>query len=169
MKRRYIANIHIQQLTVYTLLFPLIFSVNIAEAKEIIGIYEKIKINSVGLIFKAKIDTGAKNSSLNIRDIHLAQRKGKIWVKFQITDKDGKSALLDKPLERFAKIKRKNASTQQRPVVMLDVCLGGIQKKVEVNLVDRSNFNYQMLIGRSFINGDFIVDVDKSYTTKPHC
>ena len=93
-------------------LFFLFFFITNTEAKEIIGIYEKVKINHVGLIFDSKIDTGAKNSSLNIKDIHLANREGKIWVIFTIKDRAGKSVTLDKPLHRFVHIKRKKAPRQ---------------------------------------------------------
>jgi len=169
MQRHHYSISPIWQYPAYIVLISLLFIVGIAEAKEVIGIYERVKINDVGLIFDSKIDTGAENSSLNIKDIHLARKDGEIWVKFEIADRTGRSVILEKPLHRFVKIKRKKANIQQRPAILLDVCLGKTIKKVEVNLVDRSNFNYQMLIGRSFLRGDFIVDVEKSYTSEPSC
>jgi hypothetical protein len=47
--------------------------------------------------------------------------------------------------------------------------LGDFYREAEVNLVDRSGFNYQMLIGRSFLAGNLIVDPSIKYTTKPIC
>ena len=138
-------------------------------AKEIIGQVEKIRLNNFDIIFKAKIDTGAKNSSLNATNLQVITSDGKDLVKFTITNSDGKTIDLEKPLERYVKIKRKGAGLQQRPVVLMDVCLGKVLQTIEVNLVDRSNFNYQMLIGRSFLKGVFIVDVELSYTSSPQC
>ena len=52
---------------------------------------------------------------------------------------------------------------------MLGICLGTIYKEVEVNLVDRSHFNYQLLIGRNFLIDSFLVDPSLTFSTKPKC
>ena len=150
-------------------LFLSLLCIGYAQAKDVIGRLENVKINNSDLMFSSKIDTGAKSSSLNAKNIHLIKKDDAIWVKFDVTNRNGQSASFEKPLKRIVKIKRKGASTQQRPVILLDICLGTTLKKVEVNLVDRSNFNYQMLIGRSFLRGSFIVDVDMTHTSEPRC
>lgn len=152
---------------IYIFLFLSI--IELTEAKEVIGRLERVSINHAGLTLDAKIDTGAKNSSLNATNYHLSRKEGEIWVKFDVTNPEGKTVTLEKPVIRFVKIKRKEANTQQRPAILLDVCLGKVVKEVEVNLVNRSNFDYQMLIGRSVLRGNFIVDVEKSYTIEPRC
>lgn len=151
----------------YILLFLSI--IKSAEAKEVVGRLERVSISHATMTLDAKIDTGAKNSSLNATNYHLSRKEEQIWVSFDVTSPDGKTITLEKPIVRFVKIKRKEASIQQRPAILLDVCLGKIVKQVEVNLVDRSNFNYQMLIGRTFLAGDFIVDVENAFTVEPHC
>jgi hypothetical protein len=150
-------------------IFVLLSVIETAEAKEVIGRLERVSINHGGLILEAKIDTGAKNSSLNAENYHLSRKAGEIWVKFDVTNPDGKTVTLEKPVVRFVKIKRKEANIQQRPAILLDVCIGKVFKEVEVNLVNRSNFDYQMLIGRSLLRGEFIVDVGKSFTIEPRC
>lgn len=150
-------------------LFSFLSIIETVEAKDIIGSLERVSINHAGLILEAKIDTGAKNSSLNATNYHLSRKEGEIWVTFDVSNREGKTTTLEKPVIRFVKIKRKGADTQQRPAILLDICLGKIVKQVEVNLVNRSNFDYQMLIGRSFLHGDFIVDVDMSFTSEPRC
>ena len=150
-------------------IFLFLVLTEISEAKEIIGRLERVSISRAELILDAKIDTGAKNSSLNATNYHLSRKEGEIWVKFDVTNPQGKTVTLEKPVVRFVKIKRKEANTQQRPAILLDICLGKVVKEVEVNLVNRSNFDYQMLIGRSLLRGNFIVDVDKSYTIEPSC
>lgn len=54
-------------------------------------------------------------------------------------------------------------------MIILGICLGTTYKEVEVNLANRSNFNYQMLIGRSYLSGDFLVDAGKIFFLKPLC
>ena len=146
----------------------LLITIN-ADAKEVIGIYEKVSINGTNFSLRAKIDTGAKNSSLNAVNYEIYSRDGENWIRFDMVNKEGKTISLNKRVKRYTGIKRKNASSQKRPAILLDICIGKVSKKVEVNLVDRSNFNYQLLIGRSFLHGAFIVDVEKTYTSEPRC
>ena len=54
-------------------------------------------------------------------------------------------------------------------MVKLGICLGTIYREEEVTLVDRSGFNYQLLIGRNFTRDDFLVDPGKTFTTSPSC
>jgi hypothetical protein len=44
-----------------------------------------------------------------------------------------------------------------------------VYKEVEVNLEDRRKFNYQILIGRSFLKKSFLVDASATFTLQPSC
>jgi hypothetical protein len=72
-------------------------------------------------------------------------------------------------LLRTATIKRHYLKSQQRPVIKLGLCLGTIYKETEVNLVDRSGFQYRMLLGRKFMEGEVIIDPSAKYTVEPEC
>ena len=63
----------------------------------------------------------------------------------------------------------KNGDKQERDVIELDLCLGNIKKTVNVSLVDRSHFKYQLLVGRSFLRSEFLVDPDKQNLLTPSC
>ena len=54
-------------------------------------------------------------------------------------------------------------------MIYIGLCLGGVYKIAEVSLVNREKFNYEMLIGRRFLAGDFIVDPSVTYTQDPTC
>ena len=54
-------------------------------------------------------------------------------------------------------------------MIYIGLCLGGVYKIAEVSLVNREKFNYEMLIGRRFLAGDFIVDPSVTYTHDPTC
>jgi hypothetical protein len=137
--------------------------------KIVIGQIEKAALDNSGFLVHAKIDTGARNSSLNAENYKLSRKGDDKWIRFDVINRMGKVLSLNKRIIRFAKIKRKGATVQQRPVIELEICIGTIKKQVEVNLVNRSNFNYQMLIGQSFLKPNFVVDVAKNYTRKPAC
>jgi hypothetical protein len=139
--------------------------------KQISGWLAMVRLSPGDLVFRAKLDTGAKNSSLNARNIVRYQSNGEARVRFSVSDRYGKKHEMDRPLVREAQIKLRNRqqSTQSRPVIILGICLGTVYKEVEVNLVDRTNFNYQMLIGRSYLRDDFLVDASEVFSLKPRC
>jgi hypothetical protein len=134
-----------------------------------VGWLEKVRIYPENLIIHAKLDTGARNSSLNAPHVHLFKRQGESWVRFDVTDRLGKTATLQRKVRRITKIKQHDRPSDLRPVVRLSICLGDTFKVVEVNLRDRSDFNYQMLIGRSFLKEDFVVDASVKFTKRPKC
>jgi len=137
--------------------------------KQIVGRIERVKICPEHILFRAKLDTGADNSSLDAADIVEFERDGKKWVRFKVVNFRGQKRIFEKRLVRYAKIKRKGQKSVERPVVRLSICLGKHLKKVEFNLTDRTGFSYKMLIGVSFMNEVFIVDPAKKYTSEPTC
>lgn len=54
-------------------------------------------------------------------------------------------------------------------MVALGICLGGYRRIAEVNLVNRARFEYPMLIGRSFLANDFLVDPGATLLLEPRC
>ncbi|MFJ2549772.1 ATP-dependent zinc protease [Pseudomonas sp. NPDC087612] len=120
------------------------------------GRYEYIKLPEVGgQTFKAKMDTGALTASLSAKDIETFTRDGEEWVRFRVATKDADGKVYEHKLARISKIKNRadededgeGAEISKRPVVDLELCLGDVKRTVEVNLTDRSSFNYPLLIG----------------------
>jgi hypothetical protein len=140
-----------------------------AEGKVLVGWIEKVRIYPGDLVIYAKLDTGAKNSSLNASHVTVFERGGEQWLRFDVTSRYGKTVTIERKVRRVVKIKRHGAKPEKRFVIRMGVCLGNSYKEVEVNLAERSDFLYQMLIGRSFLAGSFIVDSSAKYTTKPNC
>ncbi len=140
-----------------------------ASEKHMVGWLEKALIFPGGYELSAKIDTGADNSSLSVRDVTMFQREGEEWARFTVIDDNGKQHNLEKKLVRVAKIKRHAAARQERPVVLLGICVGAFYREVEVNLVDRTKFKYPLLVGRSFLSGALTVDPAKTYAVEPNC
>ena len=120
------------------------------------GRYEYIKLPEIaGATFKAKMDTGALTASLSARNIELFQRSGEDWVRFRVATPDADGKVFEHRVARISRIKSRadeeeegdTKEVTQRPVVDLDMCLGGAKRTIEVNLTDRSSFNYPLLIG----------------------
>ncbi len=110
------------------------------------------------LVLAAKLDSGAENSSLNIERLRYFKRSGQRWVRFTVEGQSGRRVAFERQVLRKAAIKRHGEGSHIRPVVEIEICLGGTSKEVEVNLVDRSRFEYPLLIGRSFLAEDFLID-----------
>jgi len=140
-----------------------------SEERQTVGWVEKAIVVPGNLQLKVKRDTGALNSSLNAGQIEEFTRNDENWVRFSVTNWQTHTATLEKKLIRTARIKEHDRASNQRPVIQLGICLANVFKEVEVNLVDRSNFKYQMLIGRSFLQGSFVIDPARTFTVKPQC
>ena len=143
------------------------------------GRYEYIQLPEIGETFKAKMDTGALTASLSARDIETFTRDGDDWVRFRVGGKDAGNKVYEHKVARISKIKSRadedeendETSVAKRPVIDLEMCLGNIKRTVEVNLTDRSSFNYPLLIGAKALR-EFgaAVNPARRYTAnKPDC
>jgi hypothetical protein len=96
-------------------------------------------------------------------------RDGDKWVRFKLKNWKGRTENFEARIIRTATIKQHETDSVTRPVIHLGICLGNVYKEVEVNLQDRGKFNYQMLIGRSYLKNSFLVDASTTFTTEPSC
>jgi len=138
-----------------------------APEKLIVGEVEYVAIPELDTVFQARIDTGAKASSIHAVDIETFERDGKSWVRFTIKN-PCKNQEFPREMEvsRTARIKQQGEDSERRHSVTLVVTMGDITREVDVNLADRSNFDYALLIGRDFLKGTAVVDVAQQYTQK---
>lgn len=137
--------------------------------KQVIGWVEHVAIYPGNLVVRARIDTGAKTASLNCDCSQPFERNGQKWVRFSVVNRKGKTISLERRVVRTVTIRQHFGDKQRRPVIRLGLCLAGVYKEVDVNLVDRSGFNYQMLIGRNFLKDGFLVDAARTFLSTPRC
>lgn len=135
----------------------------------VIGWIEKVSLMPENFQVIAKIDTGADNSSLDAPDYKIYEKNGQDWVRFSITSNDGRTLRLERPVKKITKVKRKGAESVSRPVVVLELCISGHHFTAPVNLADRGNFKYRMLIGRSALKKRFLVDSSQKHLINTDC
>jgi hypothetical protein len=146
-----------------------------SETLPIVGWAEKVSLLPEGLVIRAKIDTGADHSSLNVPMYETFLKGGEMWVRFAVTNAEGHSVVFERRVERVATIKRRGNKSKRkreqikRPVVKIGICTGGAFREVDVNLADRRKFKFPMLIGRSFLKGLLLVDASAQYSADPTC
>ena len=151
-----------------------------ADDKQVYGLHEKALLPELGLELPAKLDTGAVTASLSARNIETFKRDGERWVRFQLAaDGHAEPRTLVRPLVRMSYIKRRagdmapgdTAAYTARPVIEMPVCMGDSLQHIEVNLTDRSSFDFPLLIGSTALGEfDALVDPARSYAHgRPGC
>jgi len=134
-----------------------------------IGYVETVAIHPGNLHITAKIDTGARSSSLDAANIQPFSKDGKEWVRFTLHGDQDMRRQVELPVERTVGIRRAGAPVQRRYVVKIGVCLANSYKMAEVNLVNREGLNFRMLIGRAFMLDNFVIDPNATFLTRPSC
>lgn len=130
----------------------------------IVGAVEYARIEPIGLVMEARVDTGAETTSVHAEDLRLVERDGKRYVYFSLLDENGRKYPLVRRLRRQVLIKRPDAEPERRLVVELWVTLGLNSALVEVTLSDREVFDYPLLVGRNYLTDLMIVDVSRHHT-----
>ena len=130
----------------------------------IIGEVEPIYFLPMKSPFATRIDTGATTSSLDCQDVEYFERDGEKWVAFKLKNrKTGEEHVFEKKVERSFKVKRAGKD-ESRKAIKMDVKMGGEVFSAVFSIADRSNFDYQGLVGRNILTGRFLVDTSTSYT-----
>ena len=137
---------------------------------QILGWIENAFLPDPGLALKAKLDTGAETSSLDARVLKKFRKAGKRWIRFAVTDRDsGEEFVMVRERVRTIGVVQHDGSRQTRPVVMLEICIAGHLLKTEVSLIDRSEFNYALLLGRSALATFALIDAGSTFLGQSDC
>jgi hypothetical protein len=156
---------------------------NNARTPETLGFVEWVVMKDTGLRLKARLDTGAKTSSLHAVNVEEFERNDQEWVRFQIPlgdhedqpgggEVDHEDVILEfeRPVYRTVLIKRKGADSQRRYVVKMAFCIAGTVHETQFSLTDRSNFSYPVLLGRRFMRDDnILIDSANSFIAPNEC
>jgi hypothetical protein len=128
-----------------------------------LGAVENVVLLPWGVLMPARIDTGAAVSSLDARNLKI---KGKI-VEFNLPQTYGGRKII-LPISKWKTVKSAEAR-DRRPVVVIELCIGSKRIRTHVNLNDRSNVKYPLLLGRNTLAHNFLIECSSSYCTEPAC
>ena len=115
---------------------------------------------------KAKVDTGADNSSLHAFNIERFQRNGVSHVRFEIHPHQRKrkpSIACEAEVVTERKVKNPGGNIELRPVIKTKLIVAGTEISALINLTTRDQMTFRMLLGRRTIRSHFIVDPGHSY------
>jgi hypothetical protein len=133
----------------------------------VIGWREWVGLPDFGIKnIKAKVDTGARSSSLHAINLHIFNRDGIEWVRFlvhPIQRNSKKSVEIKAKILELRSVKSSNGVSAKRPVIVTHVKLLGLIFPVELTLASRDDMGFRMLLGREAFRRRFLVDAGKSY------
>jgi hypothetical protein len=115
---------------------------------------------------KAKIDTGARSSSLHAFDIEHVDRDGEPWVRFSVRPwqrSDTDAVVVECPIRDERIVRSSSGHAEERIVVVVDLVLVGRAVPAELTLTNRDEMGFRMLIGREALRKGFVVDPGRSY------
>lgn len=133
----------------------------------VIGWREWVGLSDLGIRrIKAKVDTGARSSSLHAFDIEDFECDGEKWVRFRIHPVQRmteKVVQAEAKVLEYRSIRSSSGKASMRPVIMTNISLLGLSWPVELTLANRNEMGFRMLLGREAFRGQFVVDAGNSY------
>lgn len=130
----------------------------------IIGKYDRVDLPKLKLEnLKAKIDTGAKTSSLHCSYIKQIDENTVTFEVLDDTHKKYRKKIYSMPIKRIAKVRSSNGIVETRFVISTEVIIFNKSYLTEFTLRNRKKMNYPILLGRELLKKNFLVDVRKEY------
>lgn len=131
--------------------------------KVLIGRIEWVSLPELKIKHKARIDSGAKTTSMHAVNIEEVEQRGELFVKFQTIDSEGKTVEVVRKVDTTQKVSNTAGLVSKRYVIKEKIKIGSIEREVNINLNDRTKMDYKFLVGRNLLLGRFIVDVARSH------
>ncbi len=134
-----------------------------------LGYVERLELYPEKLFFDAKLTPGSEGNVLHAEDIEIFKKNTKEWIRFKVTDRKGKSALIKRKLNGKSTFRTTSGEVKRRYSIKSGFCLDDKYMEVIFSLDDRSDFEQEVRIGRDALAGHFLIDPAKTKTTDPHC
>lgn len=133
----------------------------------VVGWRELVNLPELGLVgIPAKIDTGARTSSLHAHVLDDFVRDGERFVRFAV-DWGGERHFCEAIHVDVRGITSSNGDKQTRFVIKTPLTIGKLRFRAEISLADRSQMQFPMLIGRSALRRRMVVDSGHSWLQSP--
>tara|TARA_B100001989_G_C24546459_1_gene471140 strand:+ start:1183 stop:2553 length:1371 start_codon:yes stop_codon:yes gene_type:complete len=135
--------------------------------KVVIGKEEWCSLPELGLpTIKARIDSGAKTSSLHAFNINTFEKDGKKYAHFDIHPVQGNRKIIQSCRGLIVdkrSVKSSSGDKEQRLVIRTPIVMGDESWNIEITLTNRDSMGYRMLIGREAMAGRTLIDPDASF------
>ncbi len=118
---------------------------------------------------KAKIDTGARTSALDVLSYELHQADAGLTATLRLAlnprrPDDVRELVV--PVLQMVVVSNSGGMREQRPLVETTLRLGPVTKRVRLTITNRAGMRFRMILGRKALEDDFVVDVARKYLLK---
>ncbi len=145
----------------------LVLSCEASAGKQVVGWVEEAIVNPGRVVLQAKLDTGADNTSIDAKNVSGFTRDGRKILRFQVDNRQGQTVDFEKEQVGTEMVPKHTGDDEERPLVVMELCVGGECRSTLVNLSDRSRLDYPLLIGRSFMLDRLIVNPGAQHLVGP--
>src|SRR5262249_11993256 len=116
---------------------------------------------------RAKMDTGARTSALDVAGYELVKGSGgELVARLRIAlDRRHPERLTEvqAPVLRMVTVRNTSGVGEQRPLIQTRLRLGPGGKPIRLTVANRAGMLFRMILGREALAKDFVVDVSKKY------
>lgn len=143
------------------------YSVETPAKSHLIGWREWVSLPELGIkAIKAKVDTGARTSTLHAFEVEPYDESGVPMVRFgihPIQKRTDVEVYCTAPVVDRRWVTDSGGHREQRWIILTQVSLGGITWPLELTLTNRDSMLFRMLLGRTGMGSHFMVKPDASY------
>jgi hypothetical protein len=113
---------------------------------------------------KAKVDTGARSSSLHAWDVEVDEAAGVVqFAVHPLQADDELTILVATTLVDVRDVRSSNGDVERRPVIAVNALVAGVEVPIELGLTNRDEMGFRMLLGRTAVRRRFLVDPGRSF------
>jgi hypothetical protein len=132
----------------------------------VLGWREWLALPDLGVArVRAKIDSGARTSALHVDEQWRFIERGAPWIGFRLTPGRMRGAVIEASAAVLdeREVVDSGGHRNLRVFLRTRLRLAGHEREIEINLTDRRGMLFPMLLGRSAMDGAFMVDPARSF------
>ncbi len=116
---------------------------------------------------RVKVDTGARTSALDVAGYTvLPNPEGEPLLEMRLAlhrHRPHRVEVVRTPVLKFVTVRNTSGRGEQRPLIETILRLGPVCKPVRLTVTDRSGMRFPVILGRTALAGDFLVDVSRHH------
>jgi hypothetical protein len=115
---------------------------------------------------KAKLDTGARSSTLHVSTLEVVPSLRGPVVRFTVLPHQRDPSLAVRaqaPLAELREVPVRTGEVERRPVIRTRLAVAGSIYRIELSLTQRDDLGFRMVLGRRALRRRFLIDPERSF------